>query len=356
MKTEAKKLNTIKAKVAAGDRDLNDIKLIRADIESKVAATRPVEITKEEVKELNKLYKKQNKLFKNVKTRTVMISPKKAMELLYGNYDNRNLNDRHVEMLTKAIKTGHWMLNGESIIIDNEGRLLDGQHRLYAVIKSGVTVPMLIVEGIDVKSFITLNNLIKIRRGEDVLSSGSDGAPNAAKANALIKHVINWHNRSSHMNHAANRKGSFNQTNDVIYSIYQQIGDNVQQSIEDVKRIIKQNGKYNAIYITTALFLLRQNEDSAQVDDFVNYIVEGGDYRQSPATRLIPTIKRRKENMPHGRYRCETIFMVLKSYELWTNGETMPEKMSTKPYIEKMMKSHEDFYNKYDTNIDWTKV
>lgn len=58
---------------------------------------------------------------------------------------NRAVNSRRVQQYAEDMKNGNWAVNGESIKFMN-GVLVDGQHRLHAVLRSGVAVRMLVVE------------------------------------------------------------------------------------------------------------------------------------------------------------------------------------------------------------------
>ena len=49
-----------------------------------------------------------------------------------------------------------WWSNGQPIIV-NGGKLLNGAHRCHAVIKSGVTLPFVVVEGVDPKANRTMD-------------------------------------------------------------------------------------------------------------------------------------------------------------------------------------------------------
>ena len=63
----------------------------------------------------------------------IKITPSKAKEWLKRNTFNRRINRRHVEFLKTQIQNGDWVFNCQTIIFDNEGILLDGQHRLTAI-------------------------------------------------------------------------------------------------------------------------------------------------------------------------------------------------------------------------------
>jgi hypothetical protein len=58
------------------------------------------------------------------------------------NSHNRKLVDAHVERLMREMKAGRWRLTHQGIAFSTSRVLLDGQHRLWAVFLSGVTVPM----------------------------------------------------------------------------------------------------------------------------------------------------------------------------------------------------------------------
>jgi hypothetical protein len=62
--------------------------------------------------------------------------------LMHCNPHNRKLMDNHVEYLASEMKAGRWRLTHQGIAFSTNRVLLDGQHRLWAVALSGVTVPM----------------------------------------------------------------------------------------------------------------------------------------------------------------------------------------------------------------------
>ena len=76
-----------------------------------------------------------------IRSQVEMISPKLAQQMLAANTQNRPLRDAATDLMAKDMAEGRWHLNGESIIFSSDGVLTDGQHRLTAVVRSGVTVP-----------------------------------------------------------------------------------------------------------------------------------------------------------------------------------------------------------------------
>jgi hypothetical protein len=78
-----------------------------------------------------------------------IVGPARAAELLEANIANRNLRADAVHAYARDISAGRWIVTGESVKIDWTGRLIDGQHRLAAIIEAGDAVALLIVTGLD---------------------------------------------------------------------------------------------------------------------------------------------------------------------------------------------------------------
>jgi hypothetical protein len=62
-----------------------------------------------------------------------------------GKFRQRPLNIKTVKKYAIDMKAGNWALTGQGISFDNEGNLLDGQHRIAAVASSGVSLQMLVM-------------------------------------------------------------------------------------------------------------------------------------------------------------------------------------------------------------------
>jgi len=110
------------------------------------------------------------------------ISPSTAQSYLAKNLNNRPLNKKRVSALAQAIERGEWELNGASIRFSDEGVLLDGQHRLAAISKSGKTVQSLVVYGLPAKTFDTIDVGMASRTAGDILAMRGEKSYNALAA------------------------------------------------------------------------------------------------------------------------------------------------------------------------------
>ena len=115
------------------------------------------------------------------------IGPDDAKELLKLNTKNRGLRKGLVESLKRDIKTDRWVLNGETIKISNTGVLLDGQHRLQAVVEADKPIVTMVVRGLDDATQTTVDSGAR-RQLHDVLKIS--GEPNATTLAAAAR--VSW--------------------------------------------------------------------------------------------------------------------------------------------------------------------
>lgn len=88
---------------------------------------------------------------KNAKKVTVndeTIGPAEAYDLMTRNHCNRTLTAKRVAEYSEAMERGEWLFTGESILVDAEGYVIDGQGRLWAVYRSSTTQRFVVVRGL----------------------------------------------------------------------------------------------------------------------------------------------------------------------------------------------------------------
>lgn len=84
----------------------------------------------------------RNELFLFLEEKEMIIGPEMAKELLLKNYQNRPKNLNKVDYFVQVLKTGSWDKTKQPIEVLDDGRLIDGQHRLTAIYKTGISVPV----------------------------------------------------------------------------------------------------------------------------------------------------------------------------------------------------------------------
>lgn len=114
--------------------------------------------------------KKNKKGGEGVTASVETITPAVAEEFLAININNRHVDQRTVDDYATQMKKGLWTLNGEPIIISSNNTILDGQHRLLAVVKSNTTIQSLVVWGVDGNIAFATIDTGKGRSAGDMLS------------------------------------------------------------------------------------------------------------------------------------------------------------------------------------------
>lgn len=74
----------------------------------------------------------------------VLVTPEIAAVWLGPNTGNRRLRKAHVNTLALEMRNRQWRLTHQGIAFGVSGRLLDGQHRLQAIVDSGVSAHLLV--------------------------------------------------------------------------------------------------------------------------------------------------------------------------------------------------------------------
>ena len=119
-----------------------------------------------------------------------IITPEKAEELLASSAGNRTIIKRRVEAYARDMKEGRWQ-PANMIIVDADGHLADGHHRLNAVIKAGVAVPMMIFRGLE-RSRTASIDTGRPRSAGDMLAlvGGFDGVDGLRNKAAIVSATI----------------------------------------------------------------------------------------------------------------------------------------------------------------------
>lgn len=125
------------------------------------------------------------------------VTPIEATEWLSKNEGNRTIRKRHVAMLVREMREGRWTVNGQGIVFADTGRLIDGQHRLEAVVQFGAPVLMMVTTGVKELAYGTLDQGVKRTAGDDLRALG---VSNATQVASTVRLILLWEKGLSHKN------------------------------------------------------------------------------------------------------------------------------------------------------------
>lgn len=90
------------------------------------------------------------------------ITPQKAREYFNASQGEdkkfRPISSQYVHSYADTMKKGRWMENGEPIVFDTNGNMVNGCHRMLAVEEAGIPVRFLVVRGVEPEAFTTYDN------------------------------------------------------------------------------------------------------------------------------------------------------------------------------------------------------
>lgn len=114
------------------------------------------------------------------------VTPEKAVKWLEANTHNRRPKDNKIDVYRAAMLRGEWRLTGEAIKFAKDGTLLDGQNRLWAVVRSGVTIDVLVVRGLDFDTQVVMDTGASRQFSDQLALNGEKDARALASALRLL--------------------------------------------------------------------------------------------------------------------------------------------------------------------------
>ncbi len=119
------------------------------------------------------------------------IGPLRASGHLLTVLDGGRISRPRVEAMARDIVEAHWLPNGHPICIASDGRLLDGRHRLRAIILAGRTVELAVLRGLPAgASAVAARDATPRPLRRKGLESFGDRALLTAMANLLWRHEM----------------------------------------------------------------------------------------------------------------------------------------------------------------------
>lgn len=209
--------------------------------------------------------------------RVETITPAIAQEYLKKNCDNnRRLQETRVKSYAETMKRGAWQTNGEAIVFNENGILVNGQHRLAAIVKSGVAVDMVIIRG--VKKDVTLFDRGQMRNtAQSLLMGGFDKELVNNTTCAVAKMYLTIKNGNKRFHTDDEIEDFLVAYDDIVRKAYH-IGV---RHMKDGKRIVN---TAHACIITALFSAIKAGEKEEDLDAFCRILASGlYDYKYQTA-------------------------------------------------------------------------
>lgn len=203
-----------------------------------------------------------------IKTEIRTIAPKDAEELLKLNKSNRPLSQKTVNSYAKQMKSGQWKFAGEPLQI-GDGVLLNGQHRLSAIIKSGIPQDFVIVSGLSNDAFDVIDTG-RNRTSGDVLHI--NGIKNSSTVSSIVKFIL-MYNRGNFRTMGKGLDKEMRPTNSDVLDFAQRHED-----ISEIAEFaIKSNRKFKPLSpaVIGGMYFQLEKLNSKIAEDFFDKLING---------------------------------------------------------------------------------
>jgi hypothetical protein len=195
----------------------------------------------------------------------IKITPEIARKLIENQMPNRTRSKLTSWKYSIDMLQGRWEENGETIKINEDFRLIDGQNRLTALIKADVAQELTIAYGVNYeKAFPTIDRNMKRTPGHTL---SIHNVPNANNISALIKTVYFYENN---MLDGKQNNPKLAPSSQTILDYYDMYGPDLQDSYKFVSRAIydKYRRLFPPLTMLSACHFIFSKIDSDAADDF----------------------------------------------------------------------------------------
>lgn len=223
-----------------------------------------------------------------MKTAVEQITPAMALELLRLNTANRGFSQATVNFYSKQMENGEWKTTSQGIAISSDNRIIDGQHRLMAIVKTKLPQTMLVTRGLDYNEVFAVYDTGKNRTAGDVLQIR--GVKQANTMSAAIKTYISLcKGKKAGSPHLSGANKGTKESNGNIMDIFMDKKDVFEHVREDVLKGISTTTKIipNSLILGVSFYLvLEKNHEIKKVRDFFFQLVNGSNIQNQTINLL----------------------------------------------------------------------
>jgi len=217
-------------------------------------------------------------------TRIVNVTPALAAHLLTKNPSNRTIKKNLVRKLTREIQLGRWETTHQSIAIDTDGNLIDGQHRLTSILAAQTPVKIRVtinckpetMEVVDVGKSRTISDMLKM-----------DNYAHPKQTCAALNQVIRY---ERFPNRWWTSEGTVVTSKDVKIR-YQELSDDGVSIDACIREAAKRSDSFQplspSIAASFAIIAHANQVNPGAIDGFFDELAEGINLRRNSVIRLL---------------------------------------------------------------------
>jgi hypothetical protein len=252
------------------------------------------------------------------KARIETITPKMAEKMLERNNNNRPLRENYVIELAQAMVEGEWQLNGETIKVDKNGDIKDGQHRLNAIVLAGKAIKTYVIRGLEPDVFDTIDRGRNRTIGDVLYRHGKIHHNVLAGA---LSWLFKFENKVVDRSRRADASASPSNRPRATQAV-----DLLERHPKLEESIIKVNnstGRLVSPSLMSCLHYLFSKKDAKMADAFMEALASGENLRKTQAVYKLREFLIRNKTAKRKANLTEVAALTVKAWNFSRNGDTV---------------------------------
>lgn len=244
-----------------------------------------------------------------ITSEVMLVTPELAEEWLGKNSHNRPVRQKRVDDLAAAIKRGEWKMNGDAIRFSKTDVLLDGQHRLWAIVMAEQPVESLVMTGLDDGVQETMDTGAR-RNLKDALTLR--GVTNANKVAATLAY---WFRYSTGQVRYVNARPSIAQAIELLDA-----NPGIVEAIKVANRVLDHISGVSAAMLASAYYELSTIDDEA-AEEFFARLADG--VNLGPHSPILIYRRQLERQLAGGGAKASTVIhhaLLIKAWNFWRDG------------------------------------
>lgn len=241
----------------------------------------------------------------------VTVTPAMARRWLGYNDGNRGLKHVRIDSYVRDIDAGRFLFTGESIKFDWNGRLIDGQNRLTAVIRADKAIRTLVVRGLDPFVQRILDTGSKRSAGDALKMSGHHANPHVLAA--AIRLLSAW--ESGALKTSASTAPEL--THSEVLSFHSRNSELLDYSAKLAQRWHREF-ETTPSPLAATIFITSQIDMEAAFTFFSGMFEMDLDGKSDPRSVLLRRLRSLREEKP---IPAQVVYFVLRAWNAWRDQQ-----------------------------------
>lgn len=258
----------------------------------------------------------------NISVAMEQIDPDIAKVYLAKNLDhNRTVRQWKVGRYAFAMQEGRWIPTSSTIKFDSDGHLIDGQHRLLAVIEANLKVDMMVARGEDPNAVHVIDVNTPRNAADSLVLTGSVTKTSATQM-AGLANALNGYEQGYFVNAMSELGNADRFANDEMVEFVKERFAEMEEALVVANHVMRML-PLNRSGIAVAFLVLRK-VDADAADEFFNRLAQGI-LHGGEDPLVVLTRKATSERLqPHRKNLVgTTLYLIFRTWNAWRSGEAL---------------------------------